>query len=990
MFPASDRARLFGLPPGADFAQGFVAGLMARTAGRPPEALAEVTIYLNTAKMRERVRAAFRARGPLLLPRLKLLSELDADPTLDLPEAQPALRRRLELMRLVRELMAREADFAPGTAAIDLADSLADLIDEMAAEGVLPEALEDPGLAEDHAVHWERSLRFLRIIAPFFAEGGMAAGTAARQRRAAEMLIDRWRETAPQTPVIVAGSTGSRGATALFMQTVASLPQGAVVLPGFDAHMTSAAWESLAGGRVPNEDHPQFRFAKLLNALGMRPAEVADWHGAAPDPARNRLVSLALRPAPVTDQWLSEGQALVPLGGAAAGLTLIEAPTPRAEALAIALALREAAQKGVRAALVTPDRTLARRVTAQLDRWRIEPDDSAGRPLHLSAPGRFLRHVAGLFGRRVTGEALLTLLKHPLTATGGEDRGDHLRFTRELELQLRRTGPAFPGGADLLDWAARLEEPARIGWAGWIGESLAGLPQGPDRPLSAWLETVLSVAEQFAAGPGGVAEASELWREAAGEAAARLMAELGAEADAAADLSAADFTDLLTRLLQAETVRPTHAASRLITIEGTREAREIQADLVVLGGLNEGTWPASVPPDPWLSRQMRLKAGLLLPERQVGLSAHDFQIAAAAPTVILSRAMRDDEAETIASRWLDRLVNLMGGLEGEGGALADMRARGQRWLALARAVEARDTVPSARRPSPRPPTGTRPKELPVTAIARLIRDPYAIYAREILRLKPLAPMLAEPDARMRGQILHRIVETFVKTRPEGESLEAARERFLALTDTVLAQDVQWPAARALWRARMARIADTFVRNEERRQSEGGTILIEDKGGASLTQLDFRLTARPDRIDLLNNGDLHIFDYKSGEPPKPEQRRRFEKQLPLEAALAERGAFVHIGPRKVAAATYVRLGGAGEEKRLSREELDPDGEWARLAALIAAYARPTKGYTARRAPFMKDDPGDYDHLARFGEWQMSDAPWPEDVGAEEGGGPGDGP
>lgn len=979
MFPPTERPRLFGLPPGADFAADLVAGLMARMAGKPPEAMAAVNIYLNTAKMRERVRAAFRAHGPLLLPRLKLLADLDGDPSLDLPAPQPALRRRLDLMRLVRELMAHEADFAPGTAAIDLADTLAELMDEMAAEGVPPEALEDPDLAEDHAIHWERSLRFLRIIAPFFAEGGIAAGAAARQRRAAGMLIDRWRETAPQTPVIVAGSTGSRGATALFMQAVARLPQGAIVLPGFDGFMTDAAWASLSEARIPNEDHPQFRFARLLTALDMAPPEVADWHGTAPDPARNRLLSLALRPAPVTDQWLGEGQALLPLGRAAEGLTLIEAPTPRAEALAIALALREAAERGARAALVTPDRTLARRVTAQLDRWRIEPDDSAGRPLHLSAPGRFLRHVAGLFGRRVTGEALLTLLKHPLTATGGGDRGAHLRFTRELELHLRRKGPAFPAGADLIAWAGRAEEPARTAWAMWIAGCLAAVPDMSDRPLSAWLEAVLALSESLAAGPDGVSEASELWREAAGEATARLVADLRAEADAAIALTAADFADLLTRLLQAETVRPTHAASRLITIEGTREAREIQADLVVLGGLNEGTWPAAVPPDPWLSRQMRLKAGLLLPERQVGLSAHDFQIAAAAPQVILSRAVRDDEAETIGSRWLDRLVNLMGGLEGEGGALADMRARGRAWIALAQAVEARETAAPARRPSPRPPADARPKELPVTAIARLIRDPYAIYAREILRLKPLDPLLAEPDARMRGQILHRIVEKFVQSRPEGENLQAARERFLALTDTVLAEEVQWPTARALWRARMARIADTFVRSEEERRSEGTPILIEDKGGASLTQPDFRLTARPDRIDLLNNGDLHIFDYKSGEPPKPEQRRRFEKQLPLEAALAERGAFVHIGPRRVAAATYVRLGGAGEEKTISREDLDPDGEWARLQALIAAYARPAKGYTARRAPFMKDDPGDYDHLARFGEWQMSDVPSPEDVG-----------
>ena len=124
------------------------------------------------------------------------------------------------------------------------------------------------------------------------------------------------------------------------------------------------------------------------------------WHPAPPPaPERNALVSLALRPAPVTDQWRSEGAALAgTLAAACAGLAWVEAPDPRGEALAIALALREAAETGERAALVTPDRTLARRVTAELDRWGLIPDDSAGRPLALTPPGVLLRRLAALPG----------------------------------------------------------------------------------------------------------------------------------------------------------------------------------------------------------------------------------------------------------------------------------------------------------------------------------------------------------------------------------------------------------------------------------------------------------------------------------------------------------------------------------------------------------------------------------------------------------------
>ena len=120
-------------------------------------------------------------------------------------------------------------------------------------------------------------------------------------------------------------------------------------------------------------------------------------------------------------------------------------------------------------------------------------------------------------------------------------------------------------------------------------------------------------------------------------------------------------------------MRDADGTDRTICIRGSREAREVQADLVILAGLNEGIWPQPAAPDPWLSRQMRLKLGLLLPERQIGLAAHDFQQALAARQVILTRATRDDEAQTVPSRWLDRLINLMTGLEGETGAVQAMQ-----------------------------------------------------------------------------------------------------------------------------------------------------------------------------------------------------------------------------------------------------------------------------------------------------------------------------
>jgi len=974
MFDDSRSDRLFGLPPGADFARELVAGVCQRMRGRPPEDMASVTLYLNTGRMMRRVRACFDDHGPMILPRLRLVTDLGRDPLAGLPPAVSRLRRRLELSQLVAALAAREPGFAPGTAIHDLSDSLARLLAEMQDEGVDPSAL-SPALAEDHAEHWDRSLRFLRLIGEFY-DHASAPDPESRQRRAIEALARRWAEKPPAGPVIAAGSTGSRGSTALLLRAIARLPQGAVVLPGFDFDMSVGAWESLCSGPTPQEDHPQYRFAALARDLGVPVSGIVPWaRETAPDPARNRLVSLSLRPAPVTDRWMAEGAALGDLVAAASHMSLIEAPNPRAEATAIALVLRKAAEDGCRAALVTPDRMLTRQVTAALDRWRIVPDDSAGRPLDMSAPGRLLRQVCDIFRDRVALDGLLALLKHPLVASGA-DRADHLRFTRELELSLRRHGPAFPAPADLLAWAGARSLPGLGEWAAWLAGCLTGLSP-EDRPLLVWIDTIQVTAERLATGPSGQ-PAGHLWDDEAGAKALAVVEELRRNAPFGGIQSAAQFSDLLGALLAEGKVLKSAEVHPGIAIWGTLEARVMGASLVILAGLNEGVWPGSPPPDPWLSRQMRLRAGLRLPERQIGLSAHDYQQAAGAPEVILSRARRDAEAETVPSRWLARLTNLMAGLPAQNGpdALAAMRARGDAWLSLAAAVEEPGQTPPAARPAPRPPLAARPKELAVTGIRTLIRDPYAIYARYILRLYPLNPLRADADARLRGDALHKIVARFVEAEPDGRP---ALDRLVVLADETLQATVPWPAARRLWRARLLRIAPAFLAGEARRAERGSPAVIETKGGMELEGLGFRLTARPDRIDRLHDGRVHVYDYKSGKPPSKDQQRAFDKQLLLEAVMAEQGAFREIGPSTVEGVTYIQLGGEGKEQETLLGPETTAEVHSELRQLIAAYGRRSQGYLSRRAVFEARIEGDYDHLARYGEWDMSDPAGPEDVG-----------
>ncbi|WP_342069443.1 hypothetical protein [Yoonia algicola] len=311
-----------------DFANGLVAGLLARTADMAPGDLAKVEIYVNTTRMQRRIRAVFDAGPARLLPRIRLITDLANDPvSRALPPAISPLYRRLELSQFVAKLLEQQPDLAPRAALYDLSDSLAKLMDEMQGEGVSPDTIAQLDVG-DQSGHWERALEFLKIITPFFDQQNEPPDKEARQRMVIEALAQRWKDAPPNHPIIIAGSTGSRGATALFMQAVAALPQGAIILPGFDFDLPSHVWDAMDDD-MTTEDHPQYRFRRLMDVIGFTQNDVKTWSDQQPiHPQRNALVSLSLRPAPVTDQWLAEGPDLGDLHKATEGLTLVEAASP--------------------------------------------------------------------------------------------------------------------------------------------------------------------------------------------------------------------------------------------------------------------------------------------------------------------------------------------------------------------------------------------------------------------------------------------------------------------------------------------------------------------------------------------------------------------------------------------------------------------------------------------------------------------------------------
>lgn len=964
-------------PLGVDFSAAVIDGLRARLGDAPPEALARVTILVSTNRMAARLRAACAAQGPTLLPRIGLVSDLrPLLPPGTLPEAgTTGLALRLRLTRLVRGLLQARPDLSPPEAAFDLAGTLLTLLDEMQEEAMDPEALEriETGALSEH---WQRSLEFLRLVT-HWAETTGEVTPAAIQTEALHRLTRSWQAAPPTDPVIIAGSTASRAPTRRLIRAVLDLPQGAVILPGLDTDMPDLAWAELTQGEGPGaQDHPQYRHAALLADHDRSRADCPQWSGARPvAPARNRLISLALRPAPATDAWREEGPALSGIDAACAGITLLAAPSPGAEAQAIALGLRAALADGRRAALITPDRGLSRQVAAQLDRWGIEPDDSAGRPLVQSAPGRLLMQSAAMLGQTVEAEPLAILLAHPLVQAGA-GRGDHLKQARTLEVALLRETPCpFPTPALLRAWADDPGSGAMSGpWIDWLAALLDNLATAPGKAtLAKHLTTHLTVLDHLT-GP------SDPWTAEAGRS-ARAVVETLSQAAPELDgqpITTTEYARILHALLSAEEVRESFAPHPDAMIWGALEARVRTAPLVILGGLNDGIWPGQPSVDPWLNRAMRAEAGLRLPDRSVGLSAHDFQQAASGPEIWLSRAARDAEAETVPSRWLNRIENLLGGLGTEAKAVLDaMRARGDHWLTLAAALDRPAArVPAATRPAPIVPAEAQPKRLSVTAIETLIRDPYATYARYVLGLRALGPLRQGPDARLRGVVVHTAMERFARALPD-ELPDDAAARLRDTLEQTLQDTAPWPAMRRIWLGKFDRLMNELLTAEARRRAAGRPLFVEEEGHMPLPGLDFTLTAKADRLDD-RGGSVAIYDYKTGKPPSGPQQAFFAKQLLLEAVMVEDGAFPAIAQRHVDEIAYLQVGSKYDEVRV---KLDADvlaDTRAGLRALIQAY-RDGRPWVARLAPDFIEFSSDYDQLSRRGEWDDTDRALPQRVG-----------
>jgi ATP-dependent helicase/nuclease subunit B len=1013
-----DRAapRWFTIPAHRPFLDDLAEGLHAELAAPDPEALADAVVLVPTRRAARALAEAFVRAGEgraLLLPQILALGDLDegeppfepSDLALDLPPAISHMQRRCELARLVLDnaaLFERELD---AVSALELGDALGGFLDAVQIEEIDPVGKFDGLVDSDFALHWRRSAEVLALATEAWPRRLRALDLVDINQRTTGLLrtlADQWSRRPPDRPLIAAGSTGSASANADLLAVIAGAPRGCVVLPGLDLDLADDAWAQIEG--VQGEAHPQGAMKRLLDRAGVSRAEVAPWpsrrtaldDGRGRD--RRRLISTALRPPDATADWLriigdlkAEGQAagVDPVARGLDGLTLASARNEEEAATLAALLLRQTLETPARtAALVTPDQAMARRVSARLARWGVEADSSAGRPLATYPQGILMALLARAAAWPLDPATMLAILKHPLARFGADEER-----LGPVSRVLERYGLRGPKPRDAAEVAARLVT-AR-------DRPRSGEPLAPERiadlndALRLWarVQSAIRVAaapfEERAAFPvaaealGRAIEAlasdadgrlGDLWAGAGGEAAAAFVAGLIRDGDALEDLSARSFAELIETILAGHLVRTGGANHPRLHILGALEARLVRADLLILAGLEEGVWPRIPPLDPFLSRPMRAALGLPPPERRVGLSAHDFAQAASAPEVVLIATERRDGQPAVKSRWLWRLETLA---KGAGAAIPrhpDLDAWAE---ALDAPLDPRPpTLAAAERPRPKPPLEARPRRLPVTRIETWVRDPYAVYAREILRLR----VLDRPDAEMapwrRGTAIHRAFELLAKADPRPAEPEAwfAARVLEALSDAGFAEP-----AMARERILSARLAGWAVAFEAERRLANPALLIETEGSHQfeVQGRPFTVTAKADRIEVAA-GYAHVLDFKTGQAPSPAQvETGFSPQLTLTAAILMRGGFKGLGAASPGELLYVRAIGrrmAGEVKSaVGKATTALDLAEAAMAGLIRRIARfddAETPYAAWTAPqFLSQRGGDYDHLSRLYEWHV---------------------
>jgi ATP-dependent helicase/nuclease subunit B len=925
----------------------------------------------------------------LLLPRIKPIGDIDEDVIADslavegVPDAISKTDHLHAILSLLTHWAAANPDAAlasdvldSGVQAFALAQSLQHLVNQFETEDVDVSLLQ--GVYDlDLAGHRQNILELLKIITaelPRQLQTADVIGPAARRNMMIRLEAQHVAERRHKGPIIAAGSTGTNPATRDLLKAIAQDPMGAVVLPGLDRELDDLGWNAIT------PEHPQFALKTMLSHWGVTRASV---HTLGSEPGQRQwLLSQALRPASVADAWAAalRGKAAV-VTEALQQVALVEASDRQQEADVIALRLRQHLSVSTgHAALITPDRDLATRVKAALQRWNISIDDSAGEPLLHDGTAALLFLLLRCVETGFDSTSLFALLYHH-ACTFGQSREEHLMRLRVLELTGFRGLPESKG---LDHIASRMttrknnlganphEHPLLLAlndehWNGalqlahQLKATLHALAMPTKRSLSEHIDSLLFTLENLAPPKADLTPADQLCHDVL------VSLQQGSHWHPVETLARAQHS--IVHALARETLRPPLQDENRLAIYGLAEARLIDVELAILGGLVDGAWPDRPDTGPWLNRPMRDTLKLQQPEREIGVTAHDFVQGFCQPNSMITWPKRLNNAPAIASRWVLRLqaVATAAGLKLENVMSDELPA-------LARHLDSATHFAPQRRPQATPPISARPTTFSVTRVEKLVRDSYWIYAHNILKLRPLQNIGQDLDAALRGSLIHAALQSWAEKLthvPVSEYLNL----LLAKGEQHFQPFMDMPEVARFWWPRFERMATDFIEGDKFLRQNTISTLTELKGSHAfeVAGIEHVLTARADRIDITTSGALRIIDYKSGVVPKEKEiTSGFAPQLTLEAALAARGGFKALNSTDVGAVAYIAVGGAGngvEIQSVDNIKVEAEKAFANFIVLLTAFQRPETAYIPRHNLQKEDDVSDYDHLSRRLEWQL---------------------
>ena len=1008
---------VYTIAPGVDFL-GVLSSRLLREARECGDArdLSSQYVFLPTRRsmgaLEERLLEDSGGKA-LLLPQIVPLGdvgELEEDEDLESYLSANSMRyvltnteRQFQLTRLILHWSERSQSRIAGSPvqAAKLALELGSLLDSAETEGVDLKRLHR--LVPDlYAENWQETLEFLKIIIeewPKFMEDNNYVSEVFARDDGLRSLVKRWEKTPPESLVVAAGSTGLMPATKDLLKCIMSLPRGMVVLPGLDREMEDSVWKGLSW------EHPQFAMKLLLGRLKISRKQVKTWEEGVGEetPAqvsRQQLLRLAFYPAEMVDRWqkaLGKDADVKQVKSSLAGLNLLEAPGRREEAGMIALLLRDLLETpGKRGALVTSDKELARRVCGEMRRWGIEIYNSAGNTLLESEEMRFACLLGEMAANALSPSSLLAALKHPLARFGMDANKLRVRVSLLERFVLRGLTPS-PGIGGLRDALKRsLDDTLKRSHdrnhtaraekqAGEIGKLIDALERSLSpfesmyadkhelHELDDWMEAHLS-ALAFAA------------VEDSGDVAKEFFASLSDNGGGLPSLSLVDYLALIKHLAETRPLRNSSSGKHpRVFIWGLLEARLQRVDLVILGGLNDGVWPRRTHVGAWLNRSMLRELKLNDPEWRIGQEAHNFVQGSMQPKVVLSHAVKVNGTPTMKSRWLLRLEALLQGMGIE--HLGEDKNFSKKWLERFKSLDGEGEgmrFEPYLSPKPCPPVKDRPKSFSVTRIEKLIEDPYSIYARSILKLKPLEPLDAPFDAAKRGTLLHAILEEF-SCKWSNALPEDIEAELLAIADRNLAYlRAAKPETAVLLSPSLEVLARRFEAFERGRRNASMRLLIEERG-----EISFRiggkkhtLSCYADRIEIADGG-ANICDYKSGAMPLANEVFVGKKpQLPLEALILREGGFGDVakdvtrldGLTYISTRTRESLGAELDIREIVPKEgtLDEFVEESHqgLKRLLNAYLDEAQPYLCRPREESRHYAGDYDHLARLLEWSSA--------------------